>query len=284
MDLAIKNMDSFSKHWAVYPRQFPSACPLVSMGDIRGKDHRVRHTFTRCNFSIILRGRGDFCYKKTIWPVQAPFVLTQWPGAELDYGPFVPEETWDEVYLIYDAKCLRWFRQRGFIDGARPVWPIHNLEGVMVHVDELRALSKSNAPVADRVDRICERLILESLLPGSKPSPDSSDQIVQRIVLQFRQSPQLAHDFSEIARRNGMSASTLRRRWFEALKTTPGRYLLNLRLQNARRLLAETTLTVGEIAGRTGFQDVFYFSRRFKLATKLTPSRYRHRYRISAGG
>lgn len=215
--------------------------------------------------------------------MQAPFVITQWPGDALDYGPHVSAETWDELYLIYDAKCMPWFRQRGFVDEARPVWPIHDLERVMAQVDELRALSRSQSMelTADRVDSICERLILESLLPGIKKGrPDRDDQIVQQIVVQFRNHPHLSHDLEEIARRHGMSTSTLRRRWFDAFKIAPGRYLLNLRLQNARRLLAETTLPVGEIAAQTGFQDMFYFSRRFKLETKLTPTQYRRRYHV----
>ena len=282
MDSLIKNMDSFSKHWAAFPRRFPSPCPLISMGDIKRKDARIRTAFASCNFSFILRGGGDFCRKNRIWPVLAPCVITQWPGEYLDYGPIGPGDTWDELYLIYDARSLPWFRQRGMVQETRPVWPIHNLEGVMAQVDELRTLSKSQGLefTADRVDRICERLILESLLPGMPPRSEAGDDVVQLIVLHFRSRPHLTHDFDAIARHHGLSPSTLRRRWFDALKTTPGRYLLNLRLQNARRLLAETNLPVGEIATQTGFQDMFYFSRRFKSETKLTPTQYRRQYRI----
>jgi AraC-like DNA-binding protein len=276
-------MDYFTKHWAVYPRRFPSPCPLVSMGEVKKKDHRVRLTFQNCNFSFILRGRGDFCRKGRVWAVQAPFVITQWPGEPLDYGPPLPAETWDELFLIYDAKCMPWFRQRGFVDETRPVWPIRNLEGVMAQVDELRALSNSPGIefAADRVDRICERMILESLFPGINEARQAmGDQVVQHIVVQFRHRPDLSHNLDEIARHHGLSTSTLRRRWFDAMNITPGRYLLNLRLQNARRLLAETALPVGEIATQTGFQDMFYFSRRFKLETQLTPTQYRRRCRI----
>jgi AraC-like DNA-binding protein len=252
------------------------------MGDYQGKDHRVRLTFATCNFSIILRGRGDFHRKDRLWAVQAPCVITQWPGEALDYGPFVPNETWDELFLIYDAQCLPWFRQRGFVDETRPVWPIHNMEGVQAQVDELRSLSRDPGrdPSADRVDRVCERLILETLLPGIHPHSDPGNQIIEPIIARFRRRPAAPYDLDEIARNQGMSASTLRRRWFEVTKTTPGRYLLNLRLQAAQRLLAETVLPVGEIAAQSGFPDMFYFSRRFKLETGLTPTQYRRRHRI----
>ncbi len=282
MDCLIRNMDIFTKHWAVYPRRFPSPCPLLSMGDIKDKDHRIRTKFQSCNFSFILRGRGDFSRAGKRWSFEAPFVLTQWPGELVDYGPPVPNETWDELYLIYDPKYLSWFRGRGYTEENRPVWPIRNLDGVMAQVDELQALSQSPYAefTADRVDRICERMILESLLPDVKIPDLSGDQVIRQIIDQFQHNPHLSYDLDQIARDHGLSTSTFRRRWFDTLKTTPARYLLNLRLQNARRLLAETKLPVGEVAARTGFQDMFYFSRRFKLETELTPSQYRQRYRI----
>ena len=275
-------MDSFVKHWGASQRRFPSPCPLLTVGDIQAKNNWVRRTFNTCNFSIILRGRGEFWRKQQLWPVQAPFVITQWPNEPLAYGPPLPEETWDELYLIYDASCMPWFRQCGFIDEHRPAWPIRNIEAVMAHVDELRALGSVRASemAADRVDRVAERLILESLLPGIQANPDTSDEVVQHILLQLRRRPHETHDFNQLARRHGISSSTLRRRWHDALKTTPGRYLLDLRIRKARRLLAETSLQVGEIAAESGFQDMLYFSRRFKLETRLTPSQYRKYYRI----
>lgn len=279
MDFPVNHMDSFSKHWATERRQFPSPCPVGSMGDFREKDHRVRMTFSSCNFSLILRGRGDFRRKGRVWPVEAPCVITQWPGEPLDYGPHAPE-TWDEVYLIYDARCMGWFRRCGFVNEARPVWAIENPEGVLAQVEELRALCRhpGRAPSADRVDRVCERLILETLLPGARTRHEPGAELIETIAARFRRRPAAEHDWAEIARAQGMSASTLRRRWFEVVKTTPGRYLLNLRLQTAQRLLAETALPVGEIAAQAGFEDMFYFSRRFKLETGLTPTGYRRRF------
>jgi AraC-like DNA-binding protein len=282
MDSPVKNMDSFVKHWAAFPRRFSSLCPLRSVGEMRGKDHWVRQRFSTCNFSFILRGRGEFHRKGRVWKVQAPFVITQWPGDMVEYGPPVPHETWDELYLIYDARCMPSFRRGGFVDESRPVWPIQNLPRVMEQVEELRALNPSRPSeiAADRADRIAERLVLESLLPGPRANPETDDELIQHLLLRFRARPDEAHDFDHLARQHGLSPSTLRRRWVEVVKVTPGRYLLNLRIQKARRLLAETPLQVGEIAAQTGFEDMLYFSRRFKIETRLTPSEYRSRYRI----
>ena len=151
-------MDSFIKHWGALPRQFPSVYPLLTLGDVRAKNHWERRWFPTCNFSFILRGRGEYWVKERLWTVEAPFVITQWPQEPLAYGPPVPHETWDELYLIYDASCMPGFRKCGFIDENRPAWPIYNIERVMAQVEELRAMGGTHGSemTADRVDRVAE--------------------------------------------------------------------------------------------------------------------------------
>ncbi len=56
---------------------------------------------------------------------------------------------------------------------------------------------------------------------------------------------------------------------------TVGRWVTERRLQEARRLLATTDLTVAAIAGRVGYRDPGYFIRRFRAAHDLTPQEWR---------
>ena len=51
-------------------------------------------------------------------------------------------------------------------------------------------------------------------------------------------------------------------------------YLLSVRVELARTLLAEGKLTVSEIAAATGYQDYRSFSRAFKNVTGFSPSEY----------
>ena len=52
-------------------------------------------------------------------------------------------------------------------------------------------------------------------------------------------------------------------------------YLRTLRLEKAKRLLAETDLTVQEIAEQVGFASQSYFIHVFKSAGDGTPAGYR---------
>ncbi|RMD82985.1 MAG: AraC family transcriptional regulator [Lentisphaerae bacterium] len=62
---------------------------------------------------------------------------------------------------------------------------------------------------------------------------------------------------------------------------TPVRYQQNLRISAAQRMLRNTLWPLSEIAAKTGFQNVYYFSKVFKDITGLTPGRYRRQYRFS---
>ena len=56
---------------------------------------------------------------------------------------------------------------------------------------------------------------------------------------------------------------------------TVGQWLAERRLQEARRLLATTDLTVAAVAGRVGYHDPGYFIRRFRAVHGLTPQEWR---------
>ncbi len=73
----------------------------------------------------------------------------------------------------------------------------------------------------------------------------------------------------------GQSESHLRRRFRLATGFSLGHYLKELRLQRACRLLRDTALTVGEVAGQCGFDSIYSFSRAFKNGLNLSPRAYR---------
>ena len=60
-------------------------------------------------------------------------------------------------------------------------------------------------------------------------------------------------------------------------------YLNRLRLEEAKRLLRETSLKAAEIAQRTGFRDPNYFYRKFKQSVGLSPTEYRDLIRSGKG-
>jgi AraC family transcriptional regulator len=56
---------------------------------------------------------------------------------------------------------------------------------------------------------------------------------------------------------------------------TPHVYLANIRLERARKLLAESALPISEIASMVGYQSQSHFTKMFKSVTGVTPRVYR---------
>ena len=82
----------------------------------------------------------------------------------------------------------------------------------------------------------------------------------------------------ELASLSHLSISALERRFKKYLGLTPRHYIIQVRLENARRLLVETTLPINVIAAEVGFQDASYFSRKFYQLFETKPSEFRLSY------
>ena len=90
-------------------------------------------------------------------------------------------------------------------------------------------------------------------------------------------------DFSALAESMAVSAPYLSKLFHEQTGTRPSRYLTDLRMRQAKKLLMDTCLTVREIAVRVGYPDPFHFSRSFKNAVGTSPAQYREEHAEAYG-
>lgn len=79
-----------------------------------------------------------------------------------------------------------------------------------------------------------------------------------------------------------MSRRNFNRRFAEATGSSPARWLMTRRLDESRRLLERSGLSIGSIAARSGFGSVVTFRQRFVDAYGTTPTSYRRRFSIGA--
>lgn len=75
----------------------------------------------------------------------------------------------------------------------------------------------------------------------------------------------------EFADRSNISLRQLERLFRSLLNTTPSQYYLALRLQRARQLLTQTTMSILQIAVATGFKSAAHFTQAYKHHFKHPP-------------
>ena len=78
----------------------------------------------------------------------------------------------------------------------------------------------------------------------------------------------------------GIGYENFRKMFRREFHMPPHTYLIQKRLNTAKELLLDDTLSIQEIASRTGYPDSFSFSKQFKKYTALTPREFRSLHQI----
>lgn len=101
------------------------------------------------------------------------------------------------------------------------------------------------------------------------------DQRVQRVNLLIQNNLHRNLSLGNLASSVNLSPWRLGHLFKEDMGTSPAQYLKLLRMQEAKRLLETTPLSVKEVMARVGIRDKSHFERDFKKAFGLTPAQYK---------
>ena len=103
----------------------------------------------------------------------------------------------------------------------------------------------------------------------------NAEQIVQKVMIYLRENYSQPVDFASVAEAHAVSAPYLSRLFHEYAGISPSRYLTGYRMEQAKKLLRDSRLSIGEIAARVGYPDPFHFSKAFKNTVGVSPSQFR---------
>ena len=99
---------------------------------------------------------------------------------------------------------------------------------------------------------------------------------LERAFTQMKLYPHRPWQVGDLAQLAGMSSPHFFRCFKRATGSSPIDWLRRERINQAKRHLIQTADPIGDIAGRVGYFDPFYFSRDFKRMTGHSPTEYRH--------
>ena len=82
---------------------------------------------------------------------------------------------------------------------------------------------------------------------------------------------------SDVFRHVGFSRTLVERAFRDNISSSVQKQITKARIDEAKRLLATTSMPVKEVAAQSGFSSLEYLSRAFANATGLSPSAWRER-------
>ncbi len=103
------------------------------------------------------------------------------------------------------------------------------------------------------------------------------DQRVQAAIALMKSNLRRDVPLAKLAQAVGLSSSRLRHMFKAHVNVTPMQYLNHLRMQEAKKRLETTSLSVKEIRTSVGIADPSNFTRAFKRAYGVTPTQVRSR-------
>lgn len=115
--------------------------------------------------------------------------------------------------------------------------------------------------------------------PFMTPNRHFDDPLVQQAAdwLAVRRTENIST--LELANALHVSYRTLHRRFQAAAGMPPLAYLQDLRIEQAKEMLESTRMSLEQIVGKVGYNDVSAFRRLFTKRAGLSPAQYRQRFR-----
>lgn len=208
-----------------------------------------------------------------------------------------PQERWPEFFLLDDVEYADLLTSRiiGLL-GNNPLAATTLLYAFLADLLEREPIAAEAWVPLDRSLRVASQPLGKGRPPGKgrendgRPPSGQTEAVsaaaAQRRIPHYRElkqlsaqvrttSPELLPTVAQMASQMGLSPEHFSRLFRRVNGQSPIQFIVGLRMTHARHLLRESSLSVGEIADRLGYADVYFFSRQFKEQVGVSPLRYR---------
>ncbi|OGJ89633.1 MAG: hypothetical protein A2487_04860 [Candidatus Raymondbacteria bacterium RifOxyC12_full_50_8] len=244
---------------------------LLIFGYIAQKKALIRHLFNKVCVSVITHGKGFLHFKGKSYTIEAPCIIVEIPGIQYRYGPY---GCWEETYFKYREHDTKKLIQRWNLMKANPpVWPVYNSSRVQEYLTVIRTIGQhpSMTGVADRIDRLAELILIESIWHEEFNVFDDIKKRIYQAEQYIRDNYSRDIDQQKLIQQYSFSRASFFYYWKQSFPLTPVKLINKLRLMKARDLLLETDVSIKTIALSVGFKDQLYFSRKFRELYKMAP-------------
>lgn len=200
--------------------------------------------------------------------------LLVFPELPHRYGPQAGER-WSEFYLVFDGPAFDLWRENGLLDPFRPV--LH-CEPTDYWLQRLESVPDAPRQPGGALVEACRLLLLLAEMSAAAHSQvqlADERQAIARACALLESDTSRDLDMPSLAGQLGMPYPSFRKRFVELIGMPPGRYRTVKLVERACELMQRGGMPDRQIAETLGFCDEYYFSRRFKAVTGMSPRAFR---------
>jgi AraC family transcriptional regulator of arabinose operon len=245
---------------------------------VKQKQLKTHRTGGRADFQVlyVAKGTATFTLNDEDQVFDEGTIVLYLPGEDQFY--YYTNETSPIIYWLHFSgyNALKLLEENGMINGR------HFFVGIKIDLSTLfdkiivelqfgqgKYFELCNLYIKELVT-LCSRYVIESTHPTSP-----QNKVLEDAIEYFNENFNTAISIKEYANDCNISCCWFIRSFKSYTGTTPIQYITNIRINKAKNLLHDGSLTIGEIGNLIGYQNPLYFSRIFKKNVGLAPMCYK---------
>lgn len=224
----------------------------------------------------VLEGRGILNYNGVISTLQKNDLVLLRANIPYEYHPV--EEPWTVKWVTFTGEHMNDYLDKLGFDKTHLV-PLHNPEAINIIFDKIASMLRSKQK--NKVYR-CSPLIYELILEIFYQMNDSGDTQLEledtylsQAISFINQNFHCQITLEEIAATAHISPEYLCILFRRHLQMRPFEYLSKKRIQKAKHLLSDTSMSIADIGSAVGYDSNSYFGYVFKKYEQMSPSQFR---------
>ncbi len=245
---------------------------------------RVLVDFT---FWFFFSGKGELIDhgNNRSYPLHAGVCLCMLPGMDLEVRQFDPEYLGD-TYFHIDF----FLGEQQLPQGQWPQLPFYSRFTDIRFFDQtgiriLALLHQNNLlRQTDQESLLAAELLLKGLFldllqnsrkPTASGTPLHRERTITATLNALFADPRQFHSVARLAEFSGYSEGHFRSLCQEIMGESPNKILVRARIEQAKKYLLHSDLSIGMIADTLGYENIYHFSRQFRTVTGITANEFR---------
>ena len=220
---------------------------------------------------LCLSGSATYSHAGGTWPVGPGTLFHRHPGHA--HNLYIAEGNWRECWVVLGETIWTSLFECGIVSPTRGAAPIAQPQAWAIEVERATADLRTTREID--LPRFLPRLVAlvtDTLVVAHR---GTHAELIERACVGMGENPRL--DLAALAREGGLSFERFRKLFRAQVGLSPGDYLIQRRIDRARTLLNDPSLSVGAVAEILGYPDVFSFSTQFRKRVGSSPRHWRSR-------
>ena len=227
-------------------------------------------------FQYTLKGHGYYKYKNDLYKIKPEHGFFCSPKHDFLYYFDGDVEQWEFVWIGFTGDITNMVVNE-IIDEFGPVINVNRKSlAIETLFDIMKRAEQDRWQDIYSASSISYSFLLQLLKDARKSYSASRSFNISEILSHIDQNISEPIDVSTISFLFGYSREHFSRLFRQAVGISPGKYLINMRLDQAKKLIRSDRYTLDEVAKQSGLTEANYLCRVFKKYFNVTPGEYKN--------